>query len=233
MRLAYIDLCGFRGYRSPVHVELADEFTIVDGRNGVGKSTLFDAVEFALTGSLSKYRGEKAAGESVADYIWWAGDGPPPVDRYVEVGFIEGDQVFHVRRTQLAEVDAAKSVQLLEMLCDSSLAPASALEHLCAAAIIRDEHITTLSLDLKEADRYVLLRDTLGANNADEWIQRGAQLVALAKQRVLATQQDVLSANAEVSAVALVGLAAASAASAAAAAAAAGAAPAGESSIER
>ena len=66
MKLAYVDLCGFRGYRKPIRIEFADRFTIIDGRNGVGKSTIFDAIEFALTGTLSKYNGTKAAGQTVS-----------------------------------------------------------------------------------------------------------------------------------------------------------------------
>ena len=65
MRLAYVDLCGFRGYRKRTRIEFANRVTIIDGRNGVGKSTIFDAVEFALTGALSKYKETKAAGQTV------------------------------------------------------------------------------------------------------------------------------------------------------------------------
>jgi len=87
MKLAYVNLCGFRGYRKPVRIDFSEGFTIIDGRNGVGKSTIFDAVEFALTGSIGKYGDAKAAGESVADYLWWRGEGPPPEEYFVEVGF--------------------------------------------------------------------------------------------------------------------------------------------------
>ena len=48
MKLAYVDLCGFRGYRKRLRIDFAEDFTIIDGRNGVGKSTIFDAVEYAL-----------------------------------------------------------------------------------------------------------------------------------------------------------------------------------------
>jgi chromosome segregation protein len=51
MKLVHVEASGFRGYRKPVRIDFASGFTIVDGRNGVGKSTIFDAVEFALTGS--------------------------------------------------------------------------------------------------------------------------------------------------------------------------------------
>ena len=92
MKLDYLDLCGFRGYRNQVRIEFADRFTVIDGRNGVGKSTIFDAIEFALTGQLSKYQEAKASGESVADYIWWTGGDSPPMDRYVEIGFRNSDE---------------------------------------------------------------------------------------------------------------------------------------------
>ncbi|GAA0713232.1 ATP-binding protein [Dokdonella soli] len=183
MKLAYIDLCGFRGYRKPIRIDFADGFTIIDGRNGVGKSTIFDAVEFALTGSLSKYNDAKASGETVADYIWWTGKGPTPTDRYVDVGFRDGDELIRVRRTQFGKPDSAMLLQLTKQLCDLDFAPEEPLAQLCSTSVIRDEHIAGLSLDLKETERYALLRDGLGANDADAWIARGLRLTTAAKQR--------------------------------------------------
>src|SRR3546814_1432879 len=45
MKLAYVDLCGFRGYRKRMRLDFAEDFTILDGLNGVGKSTIFDRSE--------------------------------------------------------------------------------------------------------------------------------------------------------------------------------------------
>jgi energy-coupling factor transporter ATP-binding protein EcfA2 len=198
MKLAYIDLCGFRGYRKPIKIEFADGFTIIDGRNGVGKSTIFDAVEFALTGSLSKYNDAKASGETVADYIWWTGNGPAPTDRYVDVGFRDGDDLIKIRRTQFGKPDSNALLQLTTRLCDLDMAPEEPIAQLCSTSIIRDEHIAGLSLDLKETERYALLRDGLGANDADAWIARGSKLVTAAKQRSLASQQEVTKLNGDV-----------------------------------
>jgi chromosome segregation protein len=197
MKVSHVSLCGFRGYRKPVRIEFGSRFTIIDGRNGVGKSTIFDAIEFALTGTLGKYNDAKAAGESVADYFWWTGEGPVPEDRYVEVGFAHGDGVLVLRRTQFQGPDQADLDAVLDQICDRGSAPAQPLAQLCASSIIRDEHITQLSLDLKEADRYALLRDALGANDADVWLERGAQLVSLAKKRTAAAQQEVAVANSD------------------------------------
>lgn len=198
MKLTYIDICGFRGYRNSVRIDFAQGFTIIDGRNGVGKSTIFDAIEYALTGSISKYEEAKASGESVADYIWWTGDGPAPTDRYVEVGFRDSEGDINIRRTQFLDPENDVMHNLEVRLCEPSLSPLEPIQRLCGTAIIRDEHITRLSLDLKEADRYALLREALGANDADEWIARGNRLVTLAKNRVTTCQSEVTSVNAEV-----------------------------------
>lgn len=69
MKLAYVDVSGFRGYREPLGIEFPEGFTVIDGRNGVGKSTIFDAVEFALTGTIAKYGTATADRETIADYI--------------------------------------------------------------------------------------------------------------------------------------------------------------------
>jgi chromosome segregation protein len=202
MKLSFVEICGFRGYQKPFRIDFADRFTIIDGRNGVGKSTIFDAVEFAMTGSLSKYIDAKAAGESVEDYLWWRGTGPRPPENYVSIGFrrVGEDKDLCIRRTRLEEPDAESIKRLEEALCDPAMAPASPLKQLCASSIIRDEHITTLSLDMKEADRYSLLRDALGAIDSDRWISRANQLVSSAKRRVTAAQQEVAAANSEVAA---------------------------------
>lgn len=197
MKLAYLELQGFRGYRKPVRIDFGEGFTIIDGRNGVGKSTVFDAIEFALTGELSKYNDSKASGQSVADYIWWTGQ-EQPAYRYVEVGFLAKGEIISVRREQLKGPTEDSIRRVRDLLCDTTIAPADPIAQLCASAIIRDEHITSLSLDLKETDRYALLRDALGANDSDAWIEQGAQLAGLAKKRTAAAQQDVNSANADV-----------------------------------
>lgn len=195
MKLAYVDLCGFRGYRKRIRVDFAQDFTILDGRNGVGKSTIFDAIEFALTGHLSKYKDAKASGETVADYIWWAGNGPAPEGRYVEAGFRDSGGTISIRRTEFESPDDTVLTQLVARLCDLDLAPHDPISQLCSTSIIRDEHIAGLSLDLKEADRYALLRNGLGANDSDSWIARGSQLVVVAKKRSQAAQQDEAKFN--------------------------------------
>ena len=203
MKLAYVDLCGFRGYRNPLRIDFADGFTIIDGSNGSGKSTIFDAVEFALTGTITKYGDATADNETVIDYLWWRGEGPVPASRYVEVGFRDdAARELVVRRTHLAEVTPHGLSAVLEALYDIKLAPGSPLPQLCAASIIRDELISALSLDLKETERYSRVREAIGATDADTWIERGSRLLNLAKKRAQALRTEVDAAARDVAAVA-------------------------------
>ena len=173
MKLAFVAMCGFRGYRKSVRIDFGERFTIIDGRNGVGKSTIFDAIEFGLTGTLAKFDEVHVGREMIGTYLWWTGDGPPPEDRYVEIGFRNGENEFTIRRTQITGPADDELGALTAQLCDLALAPANPLNQLSMTSIIRDEQITALSLDLKETDRYALLRDALGANDAETWIARG------------------------------------------------------------
>src|SRR3546814_6557251 len=93
--------------------------------------------------------------------------------------------------------DTAVLLQLAGRLCDLDLAPRDPVSQLCSTSIIRDEHIAGLSLDLKETDRYALLRDGLGANDSDSWVSRGAQIASMAKKRSQAAQQEEASLNNE------------------------------------
>lgn len=199
MRLSFVELSGFRGYRGSLRIDFADDVTIIDGRNGVGKSTIFDAIEFALTGELSKYAEAKAHRESVSDYIWWAGDGGVPEKRFVEVGFTDGDGEASIRRTPLGSPDQGQLQRLSERLCDLTIAPTASIAQLCTTSIIRDEQITSLSLDMGETDRYTLLRDALGASDAEKWITRAAELMSAAKKRTSLAEREVTAANGELS----------------------------------
>tara|TARA_E500000318_G_C3568988_1_gene216946 strand:+ start:2994 stop:5012 length:2019 start_codon:yes stop_codon:yes gene_type:complete len=194
MRLAYIHACGFRGYKKPIRIDFSDSFTIIDGRNGVGKSTIFDAVEFALTGTISKYLDAKSGRESVADYLWWSGDGTSVSDRFVEVGFSDGKEIFSVRRTPTSG-DNIDTGELLAQLIDLDFAPKYAMAQLCSSTIIRDEHIARLSLDMKEGERFTMLRDAIGAVDAEEWIRRAQSLTVSASARVKSLTNEAEQAN--------------------------------------
>ncbi|AYC32989.1 chromosome segregation protein SMC [Pseudomonas cavernae] len=179
MRLDFIEACGFRGFRDLVRINFGRGFTVITGRNGVGKSTLCDAVEFAITGSIDKYAVEKAAKESLSDYLWWRGKGVPKA-HYVTVSFVDDDgKPFTITRTR--ESGADRSADEIQAALCGGPAPDNALRQLTRTSIIRDEWIAALSLDLTETERFDLVRSALGALEGSEAGSRAKEVVAAAE----------------------------------------------------
>lgn len=178
MRLDYVEICGFRGFRDKVRINFGGGFTVITGRNGVGKSTLCDAVEFAITGLIEKYAVEKAAKESLSDYLWWRGAGIPKA-HYVTAAFIrDSGEPFTITRTR--ESGADRSPEEIQAALCSGPAPDDALRQLTRTSIIRDEWIAALSLDLSETERFDLVRSALGAVEGSEAAVKAKEVVSAA-----------------------------------------------------
>jgi chromosome segregation protein len=178
MKLDYVEVCGFRGFRDKVRIDFGKGFTVITGRNGVGKSTLCDAVEFAITGLIEKYAVEKSAKESLADYLWWRGEGKPQA-HYVTASFVRDDgEPFTITRTREGGADRLPE-EIHAVLCSGS-APEDALRQLTRTSIIRDEWIAALSLDLSETERFDLVRSALGALEGSEAAAKAREVVTAA-----------------------------------------------------
>lgn len=194
MKLAYVEMCGFRGFREKVRIEFGGGFTVISGRNGVGKSTICDAIEYAVLGELGKYTIENAAKESVSDYVWWRGDGTPTA-HYVVAGFTDEDgQPFTITRTR--ESGADKSVAEIELALCYGAVPDDALRQLCKTAIIRDEWIAALSLDLSETQRFELVRAALGSIEGADLGARAKAVVTVAEGNLQRVEQAYNEARA-------------------------------------
>jgi DNA repair protein SbcC/Rad50 len=57
-RLASLSITDFRGLRIIDHLDLSSNLTIIFGLNGTGKTSLFDALEFALLGEVDRLESE-------------------------------------------------------------------------------------------------------------------------------------------------------------------------------
>ena len=178
MKLDYVEVCGFRGFRDRARIDFGGGFTVISGRNGVGKSTLCDAVEFAITGLIEKYAVEKVAKESLADYLWWRGAGEPQA-HYVTAAFIsDNGEPFKITRTR--ESGADRSPEEIQAALCCGPAPDDALRQLTRTSIIRDEWIAALSLDLSETERFDLVRSALGALEGSEAAAKAREVVTAA-----------------------------------------------------
>jgi chromosome segregation protein len=187
MKLDFIEISGFRGFKDKFRLDFGRGFTVVSGRNGVGKSTIFDAIEFALTGEVDKYRIEKAARETLHDYLWWRGSGQASA-HYVSVGFVDdSDKPFVVTRTREAGVN--KEPADIEAALCAPAKPDQALRQLCRTSIIRDEWIAALSLDLSETERFDLVRTALGAIEGPGYASKAREVVVAAEGNVQRAQR--------------------------------------------
>lgn len=179
MKLDYIEMAGFRGFRNKVRIDFGSGFTVITGRNGVGKSTICDAIEFAVTGAISKYNVVTAAKESVNDYLWWRGKNSA-AEHYVTAAFKCADgNPFAITRSRENGADK-KDEELVAALCDGAV-PADALRQLCKTSILRDEWIAALSLDLSETERFEMVRAALGAIEGSDLSDRARAVQSAAE----------------------------------------------------
>ena len=139
MRLAFVEMEGFRGFREKVRFELSGGFTVLTGRNGSGKSTLLDAIEFALSGTIDKFQGVTSAkGGGLDQHFWWVGPGKAP-DNAVTVGFVDDDgQPFDVTRSRTGGCSTTAE-DIMRRLCRIESIGSPSLPTLIQTTLVRDE----------------------------------------------------------------------------------------------
>jgi chromosome segregation protein len=171
MKIDFVEVTGFRGVRDTLRVDFADGFVVLTGRNGAGKSTVIDAIDFALSGTINRFAVRDAKGGGLDDHIWWRGDGLP-AGHYVTVGFVEADgTTFSARRDRDHGLTPPVD-EILGRLCHVGSSTVPAVETLIQTSIIRDELIAALSLDLPEQARFAAVRAAIGAIAGPDYSKR-------------------------------------------------------------
>lgn len=179
MRLSYLQMLGFRGFRQFTRMEFASGFAVIVGSNGAGKSTVCDAVEFVLTGAIRASVDHKEKGETIRDYLWWRGSESVP-EPYVELGFMTSEGLLIRARRTPAGLTVTPTTDLHELLLSGQQTLETPLSQLCRTAILRDEEITQLSVDLRETERFEFVRATIGTADfrlAEETARRVVELL--------------------------------------------------------
>jgi chromosome segregation protein len=189
MKVDYIEVSGFRGFRTTTRITVPSGFLIVVGANGAGKSTLCDAVEFALTGVIRAASEHKEKGESVRDYLWWRGSEVSEMG-YVEVGFVSKAGERTVVRRDRKGLTLTPHGDLDALLISTGSSLDEPLGQLCRTTILRDEEITGISVDLKETDRFAFVRSALGATDVSGVSQRLKQIEEALRTRLTATTKE-------------------------------------------
>lgn len=192
MKLEFVEVEGFRGFRQQIRFVIPTGFAVIVGRNGIGKSTILDAIDFALTGSINKYDVEKAKGGGLLEHIWWVGEGSAK-RYYVKVGFIDeaGNRKCVTRFRD--EQDAEGLSELLGCLYDAKLTGKSPVSGaaLMDTTLIRDEFISASSLDLPGHQRFDLVKEAIGSLSGQDYSTRTGKVLSEAKV-ALAREQERL-----------------------------------------
>lgn len=185
MRLSYVEIAGFRGFRDRTRFDIPAGFAVLTGRNGAGKSTFLDAIDFALTGTINKFAVKGAKGGGLDSHIWWVGDGSPDA-HYVELGFIDTDgREIRVHRNRNRGIEPPLD-QLGEVFCSGPMARDGWAETLMQTTLIRDETLAGLSLDLPEQARFEAIRTAIGRLSGPDHSDRTKELTKAA----VAAQQE-------------------------------------------
>jgi DNA repair exonuclease SbcCD ATPase subunit len=146
MKLEFVELAGFRGFRDKTRFVIPSGFSVLSGRNGSGKSTLLDAIDFAITGTINKYSVTEARGGGLDEHICWVGGGKIDA-HYVSVGFVDDSgEHFVITRTRERGSDR-QPLEILSQLCSRQTSVNSSVDTLMKTTLIRDELIAGLSLD--------------------------------------------------------------------------------------
>ncbi len=186
MRLSQIEVSGFRGVsgaQEPLRVPIPSGFLVVSGRNGAGKSTIFDAFEFALTGEISKFPMLKEGQELARDYYWWRRQGNVG-PKYVSLIFEGSDgSSFHVTRKPEDRAED-RDRMFAGAACNTPVTGGDPISALVRTSLIRDETITAFGLDLTEIQRFSFVQSALNLELGARAVESVRQAREIAKRRL-------------------------------------------------
>ena len=179
MKLDFVEIAGFRGFRDKARFEFPAGFAVFTGRNGTGKSTVFDAVDFALTGTINKFAVKTARGGGLDEHVWWVGGGHAG-DHYVTVGFSDGgSNSFAVTRSRDRGLQSTVD-DPFKKLYDDAASTTPSVDTLMQTTLIRDKLIVALSVDLPEQQRFAAVRAAIGGLVGPDHSKRTGEILRAA-----------------------------------------------------
>jgi chromosome segregation protein len=179
--ISHIEMAGFRGFRNRVRFDVPKGFVVLTGRNGAGKSTVFDAIDYAFTGSINKYGVRGAKGGGLEEHLWWIGGGAE-TDYYVAIGLKnnEGD-TWEIRRRRDGSLAGDDLSKISSLLHQDAARTADWPIALIQTALIRDELIAAMSLDLTEQARFAAVKAALGTSDTTAHLAHFRKIVTAAE----------------------------------------------------
>ncbi len=198
MKISRISCAGFRGVKGALEIDVPSGFLVLAGSNGAGKSSICDAVEFALTGELRSGGGETERQEKISDYVWWRGKGEPN-EEYVAVWMVDEDGLEHeIRRTRKGLACPESELNVRALTCDVRRMPSDPVPGILESAIIRDEEVTRLSIDLQETERYRLVRSAVGETDLPRFAKTLQDACSLLSSKVQQAEERYVASRSHI-----------------------------------
>ncbi|HEX4739034.1 MAG TPA: AAA family ATPase [Allosphingosinicella sp.] len=170
MRLKSIAIEGFRAFSSPIEVSLDADVIVLQGSNGVGKTSLLDAILWAVTGRISRFedRGSPVSiysreGLARVELTLTGNDGDIVVIRATD-----GNRPVVRLRQADGELEGAAAEQqlcnlLLPHLADRNEAQAALSGVLTRGVYLQQDLVREFVEDDSPADRFALVSEVVGA----------------------------------------------------------------------
>jgi DNA repair exonuclease SbcCD ATPase subunit len=196
MKMAFVEIAGFRSFKDRTLFELPGGFVVLTGRNGAGKSTVLDAIDFVLTGTINKYAVKGAKGGGLDDHIWWVGEGTPE-RHYVSIGLTdENGKELVITRSRERGLDTSED-DIARVLCHTDSCTRAWPKILMETSLIRDETIAGLSLDLPEQARFAAVRGAIGGLAGPDHTKRTGDVLKVAVDARTAQEKRIAEAQAD------------------------------------
>lgn len=176
LRIDRLKIDAFRGFRDPQEFDLSASAVIVTGPNGTGKTSFFDAIQWALLGRLERLESLRSR-RNVEHVVNQYSSGRKATVE-VELGFVGGSVVLRrtgdhsgstleVKRSGHASVfgDEAEAELRRTLLPSSELSLESTME----TSGLMQQDVLRRVLEAKPADRYRQLSTVLGLSVLEDF----------------------------------------------------------------
>ncbi|MBJ7594038.1 MAG: AAA family ATPase [Candidatus Dormibacteraeota bacterium] len=176
MRLKHIDIAGFRGFPADAKIDLDANAVVIVGANGVGKTSLFDAIHWAVTGTLDRLGVDNphivslfsSSGQARVRLVLGEGADEIIVTRTTD-GADEQLQIELDRKTYRG--DAAR-VRLIETLWPEALATSDSSAAIAMAmtrgVYLQQDKVREFLDAVDDQDRFLALSELIGVGRITE-----------------------------------------------------------------
>ena len=177
MKVTSIEISGFRAFRDSVRLDLDGDVVLVAGVNGQGKTSIFDAIHWAITGHISRLQNPdsvvsiySSSGEARVTVVLGSGDGR----RITVTRRFDGEEdslLVRVDDDTFREADA--EYELLRLLWPNALAAGQPQEALRSAlergVYLQQDLLTDFLVADTDQDRFQAIGELVGVGRITEF----------------------------------------------------------------